>query len=295
MSVDYEKKTIRITIKPGEYLKISWAGSWFSKRVVGWRVGEAILKDDRVLVPFKSTRIVEAGNIIAWDSNKLSLDGFSPQLGFIKVDLRLLQSMKIVYEKKKAVTQSKNKREIYEKYVKRERNRERDFINKLAKGLATLVPSAVHVFEDLEKEYLISKNKTPKSRRKRNARTPWKLVQKKLSEKALVVKVSPKNTSRTCPRCGFVAKTRVGRVFDCPRCGFELDRQKLASVNIYLKYAKMRGLPHSNDPDTWMKDELWVGVTPSRRSPVICTPMKWGAEGGEAKGRGVHIKPYKPL
>jgi len=295
MSVDYEKKTIRITIKPGEYLEISWAGSWFSKRVEGWRVGEVILKDDRVLVPFKSTRIVEAGNIIAWDSNELSLDGFSPQLGFIKVDLRLLQSMKIVYEKKKAVTQSKNKREIYEKYVKRERNRERDFINKLTEGLATLFPSAVHVFEDLEKEYLISKNKAPKSRRKRNAKTPWKLVQKKLSEKALVVKVSPKNTSRTCPRCGFVAKTRVGGVFNCPRCGLELDRQKLASVNIYLKYAKMRGLPHSNDPDTWMRGELWAGVTPSGRSPVICTPMKWGVEGGEAKGRGVHIKPYKPL
>jgi hypothetical protein len=30
----------------------------------------------------------------------------------------------------------------------------------------------VHVFEDLEKEDLISKNKAPKSRRKRNARTP---------------------------------------------------------------------------------------------------------------------------
>jgi len=97
----------------------------------------------------------------------------------------------------------------YERYVKRERNRERDFVNKLAEGLATLFPSVVHVFEDLKKEDLISKSKAPKNRRKRNARTPWKLIQRKLSEKAPVVKVSPKNTSRTCPRCGFVAKTRV--------------------------------------------------------------------------------------
>jgi len=65
----------------------------------------------------------------------------------------------------------------------------------------------------------------------------------------------------------------------------ELDRQKLASINVCLKYAKMRGLPHSNDLDTWMRGELWAGVTPSGRSPVICTPMKWGAEGGENQGQ----------
>ncbi len=264
MRVDYVKKTIRITIRPGEYLEVSWAGKWFSKRVEGWRVGEVVLKDDRVLIPFKSARIVEVRDVVAWDSNELSLDGFSPSLGFVKVDLRVLQSMKIVYEKKKAVAQSKNNREVYEKYVKREHNRERDFINKLAKGLNALLPNVVHVFEDLEKEDLVSKEKSPKSRRKRNARTPWKLIQRKLSEKTIVVKVSPKNTSRTCPRCGFVAKTRAGRVFKCTKCGFELDRQKLASINIYLRYAKMRGLPHSNDPDTWMKGELWVGVTVSR-------------------------------
>jgi hypothetical protein len=41
--------------------------------------------------------------------------------------------MEIVYEKKKAIAQSRNKREMYEKYVKKERNRKRDFINKLAK------------------------------------------------------------------------------------------------------------------------------------------------------------------
>ena len=295
MRVDYERKTIRITVRPGEYLEVSWASKWFSRRVEGWRVGEVILKDDRVLVPFKSTRGVEVRSVVAWDSNELSLDGFSPLIGFVKVDLRPLQSMKIAYEKKKAVAQSKNKREVYEKYVKRERNRERDFVNKLAKGLATLFQSAVHVFEDLEKEDLTSKSKAPKNRRKRNARTPWKLVQRKLSEKAPVVKVSPRNTSRTCPRCGFVAKTRVGRVFKCPRCGLELDRQKLASINVYLKYAKMRGLPHSYDPEKAVKGELWVGVTPSGRSPVIRAPMKRSPEGGEAKGRGIHINPHKSL
>jgi len=295
MRIDNERKVIRITIKPGEYLEVLWAGEWFTRRIGGWRVGEVVLKDDRVLIPFKSTKVVEVRSVVAWDSNELSLDGFSPTTGFVKVDLRPLQSMKIVYERKKAVTQSRGKREIYEKYVRRERNRERDYVNKLAKELVTLFPNAVHVFENLEKEDLVSKKKTPKNRRKRNARTPWKLIQRKLSEKALVVKVSSKNTSRACPRCGFIVKTRVGRVFKCPRCSFELDRQKLASINIYLKYTKMRGLPHSNDLDKWMKGELWVGVAPSGRSPMIWAPMKKGSEGSETKGRETHINLYKAL
>jgi hypothetical protein len=40
-----------------------------------------------------------------------------------------------VYERKKATAQSKGKRDLYEKYVARERNREKDFVNKLVAGL----------------------------------------------------------------------------------------------------------------------------------------------------------------
>jgi putative transposase len=293
MSVNYGEKRIRITIKPGEYIEVSWVGRWFARRVEGWRVGEVVLKDDRILIPFKSTRVIEVRDVVAWDSNELSLDGFSPRIGFISVDLKPLQSIKIVYERKKRIAQSRGLKSIYEKYVARERNRERDFVNKLASGLTRLLPNIIHVFEDLEKEDLVCRKKTSRNRRKRNARTPWINIQKKISEKAVVAKVSPKNSSRTCPRCGCVVKTQVGRVFKCPRCGFELDRQKLASINIYLKYLRMRGLPHSNDPEETMKGELWAGVTPSGWSPVIWIPMKRGSEGCEAKGRGLDIKQYQ--
>ncbi len=42
-----------------------------------------------------------------------------------------------------------------------------------------------------------------------------------------------------------------------------------------------------------MKVELWVGVTQSGWSPVIWIPMKRDPEDGEAKGRGLYIKPHK--
>ena len=35
IKVDYERRVVRITLKPGEYLEVSWSGRWFSKRVEG--------------------------------------------------------------------------------------------------------------------------------------------------------------------------------------------------------------------------------------------------------------------
>jgi len=94
-------------------------------------------------------------------------------IGFIHVDLRPLQSMKIVYERKKAIAQRKGIRELYEKY---------------------------------------------KARRKRNHRTPWRSIHKRISEVALTAFVDPSNTSRECPRCGFLAKTQERQIFKCPKC-----------------------------------------------------------------------------
>ena len=57
-----------------------------------------------------------------------------------------------------------------------------------------------------------------------------------------------------------------------------------------LGKAKMRGFPHSDDPEKAVKGEPWAGVTPSGRSPMTWIPMKRGPEGSEAKGRGLGIK-----
>ncbi|MEM2077594.1 MAG: hypothetical protein QXV03_07950, partial [Sulfolobales archaeon] len=79
MKVDCGRKAVRIALKPGEYLEVSWSGEWFSRRVEGWGIGEAIFKDDRVLIPFKKTEVYSVERVVAWDSNELSLDGYSPE------------------------------------------------------------------------------------------------------------------------------------------------------------------------------------------------------------------------
>jgi len=232
MKIDYQSKTIRITLKPGEYLAISWRSAWFEHRVRGWIVGEAIILDNRIVISFKSSEEIKVMRVIGWDSSEPSLDGYKPIIGFIHVDLRPLQSMKIVYERKKAIAQRKGIRELYERYEARERNRVRDFINRLAAGFRRLFPNTIHVFEDLDKGDMVSRKKRGKKRRKRNYRTPWRSIHRRISEIALTASVDPRKTSRECPRCGFLAKTQEGQIFKCSRCNLEMDRYKVASINI---------------------------------------------------------------
>jgi len=101
-----------------------------------------------------------------------------------------------LYEHKKAIAQSKGKRELYEKYVRRERDREKDSINKPSAGLRMLFPNSIHVFEDLDREDLVSRKRVEKKRGKRNYRTPWKRIHRRISEVALTAYVDPSNTSR---------------------------------------------------------------------------------------------------
>jgi len=45
--------------------------------------------------------------------------------------------------------------------------------------------------------------------------------------------VSPKNTSRGCPRCGHIdSRNRNGLKFRCPLCGYRGDADRVASINI---------------------------------------------------------------
>ncbi len=52
-----------------------------------------------------------------------------------------------------------------------------------------------------------------------------------------VIYVNPKDTSKTCSRCGFVNKDLKlsDRKFVCPNCGLEIDRDLNASLNIMRK------------------------------------------------------------
>ena len=59
-----------------------------------------------------------------------------------------------------------------------------------------------------------------------------------------LIKVNPKNTSKTCSNCGTIADMPLNkRIYRCSVCGFVCHRDINASINI-LKIGQ--GLPESN-------------------------------------------------
>ena len=131
-----------------------------------------------------------------------------------------------------------------------------------------------------------------KNRRKRNARTPWKTIHRRIGERALTARVPARNTTKTCSRCRFKVRDLRGQEFECPRCGLKMDRQKNAAVNIRRRYVeggrgrkdRMRGFPHRDELEETMKVDLWAGVTQSGQRLMIW----WGDD------RKPHLKPMKP-
>ena len=81
----------------------------------------------------------------------------------------------------------------------------------------------------------------------------WGILRQQLRYKAAwaggeLVEVDPRNTSRTCSRCGALAPDqREYRVFSCPHCRLEIDRDVNAAINI-LKRSEGTPLRAHNPP-----------------------------------------------
>ena len=57
---------------------------------------------------------------------------------------------------------------------------------------------------------------------------------------AMMIKVDPRISSRTCPICGRIQDSRMGTEFAC-ECGWHLDRHINASINL-LQTAISKGV-----------------------------------------------------
>ena len=77
-----------------------------------------------------------------------------------------------------------------------------------------------------------------------------------------MVKVDPRNTSKTCAKCGHVKKdlTLADSVFVCPKCGRVADRDYNASLNVLRAGS---GLP----------------LEPVDRKPLLNIPFSEGVYG----------------
>jgi len=283
-----EGESVRITVRPYDYITFSWSQTWFSRRVKGLELGEPIIKEDKVYLPFRyKLPWFTPLDFLAIDSNLYTLDAYDGDK-FITFSLKELYSLKFGMELKRSRIQrfaSKHGRkgkELLKKYSHRERNRVLDYIHKLVNELLEMYPITMFAVEKLNKQLMFDDANDSLS--KKISRTVWRTIHHVLRYKAplygsFVKEANPYLTSKSCPRCGWVSR-KVGGTFRCERCGFTLDRQLNASLNIYLK---MCGLPHIRDIP-----RVWVGVTPLKGRRRMSRAMP--RDPGEAQGLRIGFK-----
>jgi len=287
-----EGESVRITVRPYQYITFSWSHTWFSPRVKGLELGEPVIKEDKVHLSFRyklpwSTPL----DYLAIDSNLYTLDAYDGDK-FVTFSLKELYSLKFGMELKRGRIQSfaskhgREGKELLKKYSHRERNRVLDYIHKFVNKLLEMYPLTTFAVEKLNKQSMFQDASDKLS--KKISRTVWRTIHRVLKYKAplygsFVKEVNPYLTSKSCPRCGWVSR-KVGGTFRCERCGFTLDRQLNASLNIYLK---MCGFPHVRDIP-----RVWVGVTPLRGRRGVNGSSR---DSGEAQGLRIDIKYYEIL
>ena len=233
-------KILRLTVIPRErYLVFDLSNTWFIERTEGWKLGEIILKENELILMFsKEKEEIPSRGIIAWDSNKYSLDGFG-DIGYVKIDIKQLYTIHITYHNIRRKLQQllrktpKTARKLLKKYNERERNRVKDFINKITTQISKKFGEYVHCFEKLQKQGMFDWSK--KHNRDISV-INWRTIKQKLEYKVIKMReINPKYSTKTCSRCGSRNTTIKNGEVICRDCGLRIDRQLNASINLFLR------------------------------------------------------------
>jgi putative transposase len=241
-----EGTKLRITVAPREFVWIDLSRRFFKlpDKISPFGLGEPSITLEMIHLPiFRREEIPDnAPELLAWDSNFESFDGFSPQSGWLKIDVRPLSSVhdnssaKLGSIKKKFGRSVKGIR-LVRKYRHRELNRAKKHqieIARVMRGASKRI-----VFEALRKKKLLR----GRSFNYRLARTDWRGIANLAGER--VEEVSPWRTSKNCSRCGWTNKDlNRAKVFECMRCGLRVDRQLNACIGIY---ERAEGVPYEKE------------------------------------------------
>jgi putative transposase len=275
---------IKVSVKPHEeYLVFDISKAWFLRRAKG-ELGELILGEKYLTVTFRFKRDEEeVKGKIAWDCNEKSMDGFSPETGWIRIDLTKLFHIHRVYEiKMKGLQQRASKkpslRKVLAKYSRRERNRANDYIHKLTTYITSEFDGFVHGFENLRKGRMFNGSKKHNRDISKNG---WKTIIEFMSYKSRTVLLNPKNSTRRCSRCGTVNAPK-GALYLCGVCGLRINRQLNASINLYLQMEGLsptpklfNGLMRGWSGFTLTGEEADEGSNELKRSPKLLNPKSY--------------------
>src|SRR5271157_742806 len=279
-----EGNKLRISIKPREFSYIDLSKRYFK---LGDKLGGPILGDNKIYLPIHYPESPETGKRIGWDSNKNSVDGFSPETGWIKVSLKpVLEIHEIYHDKYKNINRvyARNKhlgKQLYAKYRQRERNRVNQYLHLVAKKIIEF--GAENGFEKLNKQGMFRRHHHDWNRMISDC--DWRKLARFVALRSRTVAIQPWYTSRMCSRCGHTKKDPSGeKIFECHKCGMRIDRQFNAAINLYLR---MNGASH--DPGWFDRTVKGRGGLPAMAAETSC-PDELARDDNELMKPQVYLK-----
>jgi hypothetical protein len=261
----YDEGVLRISVKPRSFLCFDLRKSaWWLPRareflgrppsdisdLKGADLGGVVITEEKLVVTLRRRHRHNVGRklVVGWDNNLPSVDGFSSSSGFDSVSLRRAYTLRVACHNKRRRIQRqffKKRKRLYSRLIEKYRRRERNRLGNEVHGVANLIvgryPGYIHIFEDTEKRGMYSKSR----RRNRDISTVnWKQLAELVGYKSAGVGTVPATgTTKRCPRCGaWNRMPKSGSVITCWRCGLQRERQRGASLNIFLRGVQLA--PH---------------------------------------------------
>ncbi|ABL88240.1 transposase, IS605 OrfB family [Pyrobaculum islandicum DSM 4184] len=267
---------IRVSTHRGRITIPLWPTKQFWKHLNGgWRLkSQPRLKLDEkrraVYVYFVFEKVVEerpAKGIIAVDLNENNVAVKAG--GRVYILETGIRNITVGYHSRREVMQSLKGNRYTSRALKRnELNKKSDIRRKAANFVvreAERLGAAIAV-ENLPKEApknMISRVDDPVLRDriyKAGFRSMLRKIIRKARERGIpVVKVNPRRTSSTCPRCGGgLARGSAPRLLRCPHCGREWGRDVAAVINIERRALEEGRVPPGPMPDDPMPEVAWL-------------------------------------
>jgi len=277
---DRESGVIDLPIRAGCHVELKLVVSQYHRKYLddmSLSLGSLTVLPDRVIVAFRkdAPKPFVPESALSLDTNERSLDGVFVEGEAARAIRAEFPDVAIVQQrhydrrrrlKKKKAHDGRKSRELSRKEGTREHHRINNRLHQVANSVLKFAEdrrSAI-VLEDLKG----FKSKRSKELNRRLSMWPRRKLHQIIEYKAQwkgipIVKVDPRNSSRTCPICGRIQDSRMGAEFKC-ECGWHLDRHINASINL-LQTAISKGMAGGLrfDPGAFQHDVMMILYEPA--------------------------------
>lgn len=253
--LDRKAGMLRFPIRAGEYVEVALPVGEFHRRFLDdetLSIGSLTLARERVIIVLRKEvpATFEPRGVIALDTNESSLDGiFASDRDSVLVQapfpsVREIQAIHFRRRRRLAKKKAHDRRtrgRLLAREGVREHNRVKQRLHLVSNAVlrAALEHKSAIALENLT---LHGSRSSSRRLNRRLSSWPRSELHRQIEYKAEwtgvpLIKVDPRYTSRTCPACGWIEKsrrraTRANAMFSCNGCGWRLDRQFNAGLNI---------------------------------------------------------------